>query len=72
VLVWRLVNQLRGVTGITKHFVMIGRYFMQDYGGAVVLLTGAMHNDITLYMDSLRKYVRRQNCALACYTADTA
>lgn len=56
-LAWRLVNQLRSVTGITNNFVMIGRYFMREYGGTIVLLTGALHKDITLYVDILRSYV---------------
>lgn len=71
-LVWRLVNLLRSITGIAGNFVMIGRYFMRDYGGAVVLLTSALSKDIVLYMNALNKYVRSQNYALSCYTANVA
>ncbi len=49
---------------------MIGRYFMRDYGAAVVLLTSALGKDIILYMNALNKYVRSQNYTLSCYTAD--
>lgn len=69
VLAWQLVNLLRGITGITGHFVMIGRYFMREYGGGVVLLVGALSKDIALYMDVLRDYVKKQNCVLCCSSA---
>lgn len=67
-LVWRLINLLRSITGIGGNFVMIGRYFMRDYGGAMVLLASALSKDILLYMNALNKYVRSQNYALYCYT----
>jgi hypothetical protein len=70
-LVWQLVNMLRGVTGITGHFVMIGRYFMREYGGAVLLLASGLTRDISLYMDCLRRYVSSRNYALSCSTADS-
>lgn len=31
-LAWQITNLLRGVTAITGQFVMIGRYFMREYG----------------------------------------
>ena len=70
-LAWRLINQLRSVTGITNSFVVIGRYFMREYGGVVVLLTGAFHNDIVSCTSMLRRYVERQNLSLCCYSAES-
>ena len=47
---WHLINLLRSVTSFTTHFVMIGRYFMKDYGPLIVLLTEALNNDLVRYM----------------------
>jgi len=47
---WHLINLLRSVTSFTNHFVMIGRYFMKDYGPLIVLLTEALNNDLIKYM----------------------
>lgn len=47
---WHLINLLRSVTSFTAHFVMIGRYFMKDYGPLIVLLTETLNKDLIRYM----------------------
>lgn len=55
---WHLINLLRSVTSFTNHFVMIGRYFMKDYGPLIVLLTETLNNDLIRYMECLNRFIR--------------
>jgi hypothetical protein len=56
---WQLINLLRSVTNFTNHFIMIGRYFMKEYGALVVFLTEAITKDLIKYMNLLRNYVKQ-------------
>jgi hypothetical protein len=51
----------------SRHFTIVGRYFMNNYGYLIVLLIQTIQADIKVFMGLLKNYVIAQNHILSCY-----
>ena len=48
------------ISGFTNNFMLIGRYYMKEYGGLIIFLSEILAIDIGANVEAINEYVRRE------------